>query len=480
MKLAMSWACRMSCARVFVLAAGCTTIVLAQSGAEAKDPSAAIDAYLRAEMEQAHVPGTSIAVVHKGRLVFARGYGLANVELAVSAAPETVYELLSVGKEFCASAVMLLAEDGKLSIDEKLATYLSDVPPAWSDVTVRQLLSHTSGIPDYTEMSGWFATIRLDRTPKDLIDTVASQPLEFTPGTRWHYSNTNYYLLGLIVEKCSGKKYAAFLEERIFRPLAMTSTRMNDLSAIVAHRAAGYHWRNDALENAEPVSPTHKWAAGGVISTVLDLAKWEIALQEGKLLTAVDRERMCTPVVLANGDTAHYGFGNELDLVRDHRVAGHQGGGLAFNAAHVRFPDDGLAVILLCNQTRAPSQEWARHIAALYLPAIAFAADAHIKDGDPEATERFRQILLDAARGVADPEAFAPEKRDELVPFVRKAGPQFLGTLGDLQSLVLLEDRTDGAKHVRRYRSVYKTSSIVWTVEIAPSGRVLSLEPQPE
>src|ERR1051326_1167884 len=196
-----------------------------------------IDAYVNAQREKAHVPAISVAVVRDGKLVFAKGYGMANLELGVPATKDTVYELLSVSKQFTAAAVLMLVEAGKVNLDAKLADYLPDTPASWSEVTVRHLLSHTSGIMDYTDIPPFFENIRQDATPEELLKPVKARPLLFAPGTRWRYSNSNYYLLGLLIEKVSGQKLADFLEERLFKPLGMTATRMNDMTDIVPNRA---------------------------------------------------------------------------------------------------------------------------------------------------------------------------------------------------------------------------------------------------
>jgi D-alanyl-D-alanine carboxypeptidase len=189
-------------------------------------------------MEKQHIPGVSLAVVRDGKVVLAKGYGLANVELSVPATTDTVYELLSVSKEFTAAAILLLVEEGKVSLDETVPKYLPDSPAAWKDVTVRHLLSHTSGITDYTDIRPFFEMIRQDASPEELMKPVKERPLDFASGTRWRYSNSNYYVLGMILERVSGKKYADFLEERIFHPLGMMATQVNDMTDIIPNRAS--------------------------------------------------------------------------------------------------------------------------------------------------------------------------------------------------------------------------------------------------
>ncbi|MGH9947021.1 MAG: serine hydrolase domain-containing protein [Pyrinomonadaceae bacterium] len=436
-----------------------------------------IDAFVTAEMEKSHTPGLSLAIVQNGKAVYAKGYGMANLELSVAASANTEYELLSVGKQFTAAAIMLVVEEHKISLNDKITLYLPNVPAVWGQVTVRNLLSHTSGIPDYTTAPDWRQNIRLDRSPQDLIKPVMSLPFTFAPGEKWEYSNTNYYLLGMIIEKISGKSYAEYLNERIFRPLGMNGTRVNDLRDVIQNRSSGYHWQANRLQNAEYVSPTQKWAAGSVISTANDMAIWAMSLETEKLLKKQTVQLMQTAVRLNNGEETKYGFANELDIDHGHRVAGHQGGGLAFNATLLDFPDDRLTVIVLCNLTQAPSQKIARHIASFYLPAISDENNQGITDTDQKLSEILKGVLIDAAKGKANADIFAPESREKLIPFIQRVGPSFLGSLGELKTFSLLDERKEPQKIIRRYRAVFANQSIIWKFELTATGKILSMEP---
>jgi CubicO group peptidase (beta-lactamase class C family) len=375
---------------------------------------------------------------------------------------------------------MMLVEEHKISLDEKLSAYLPNTPPAWSSVTVRHLLTHTSGITDYTNNPGWRQQIRLDRTPEELMKPVTERPLAFQPGVQWRYSNSNYYLLGMMIEKISGVAYGEFVTERIFKPLGMTSTRVDVMTDVIPNRAAGYHWQTDKVLNAEYVSPTQKWAAGAVISTVLDMAKWAIALDEGKLLNKSSLQQMITPAKLNNGKETSYGFGNELDTDHNHPVAGHQGGGIAFNATLRRYVSDKLSVIVLCNLTQAPSEPIARHIASIYLPGISDAGKTGIEDKDPKLTEALKGLLENAARGQVDKSLFAPQAQDQVVAMVQQAGPRMLAPLGPMQSFTLLDETTESDKRVRRYRAKFEKMTLIWTFELTTEGKIIRLEPRPE
>jgi CubicO group peptidase (beta-lactamase class C family) len=439
-----------------------------------------VDDYIKAQMRRAHIPGVSLAVVRGGKIVRSAGYGLANVELGVRASPKTVYGVLSITKQFTAAAILMLVEEGKLSLDDRISRYLPDTPAAWSEITLRHLLTHTSGIRDYTDVPGWFETIRLDRSPEELIKTTKAFPLQFPPGDLFRYCNAGYYLLGMILEKVSGHPYADYLQERIFQPLGMTATRIDDGKSLVPHRASGYHSDEGVLSNAQYVSPTQKWAAGAALSSVEDLARWDAALYTEKLLKKPLLRQMWTPARLNNGQEAPYGFGNELDMDRGHRAAGHQGGGLAYNATLLRYPDDRLTVIVLCNQTSAPSRPMARKIASFYVPALSYEQDKGIEDNDTRLTARLKGVLLAAAQGKVDPTLFSPQAQAEIVPFIQRVGPNYLRPLGPMTGFVLLERREEQESRVYRYRASYKDSTLLWTFTLTKDGKISSLRPTEE
>ena len=441
-----------------------------------------VEAYVKAEMARTHTPGVSVAVVQRDRLVFTQGYGMASIELSVPATSNTVYETLSITKQFTAAAVMVLVDDGKIDLDHPVSDYLANLPSAWSSVTVRHLLTHTSGIADYTGVPGWGQSARLDRPPFELVKAVFQTPLLFQPGAREKYSNTNYYLLGMVIEKISGMAYGDFLAQRIFGPLGMTNTRMNNYAAIVSGRAAGYHRsNNNEIQNADFISPSQKWAAGGVISSVADLAKWLIALDAGSLLKHETLEQMWAAGKLNDGSRTDYGLGNELDSDRGHRVVGHEGSGMGFNASMIYLPDDHLGVVVLGNLSQASTLAMAHHVAAIYLPGISDEANTGITDSEPKLTELLRQTLIDAAQGKADPARLTPDARPQLLRLLQTNGPRMLGPLGTLDSLILLEDSLKNGAHTRRYRAVFSNGQrIIWEVLFASDGTIAGLAPRPE
>ena len=353
-----------------------------------------IDDYVEAEMHKRHLPGVSIAIVQDGKVVKAQGYGLANVELSVPATEKTVYQLASVTKTFTAAAIMMLIEEGKLSLDDKISKHLTDLPKAWESVTVRQLLNHTSGIKSYTSVRDFIKTARKDYSHREILDLVTKEPVDFAPGEKWLYNNTGYFLLGMLIEKVTGKTYGEFLTERIFKPLGMSQTRTNDLHAIIPNRAQGYEWEGGVLRNGEYVSPTQPFSAGMLVSSVSDLVKWDAALVPDKLLKKSILEQMWTATKTSKGGTADYGFGWQVDKVNGHRLLAHGGGIPGFSTQISRFVDDRLTVIVLTNSGNGSAGALAQGIAGRILPVLLKKAEVPIADNDPQATERFKGLLL--------------------------------------------------------------------------------------
>lgn len=330
-----------------------------------------VDDYIGKIMREKRVPGLSLAIVRSGELIKAKGYGLANVELNVAASENTVYQWASITKQFTGAAIQLLAVEGKLGIDDLLQKYYTRAPKAWRNITLRHLLTHTSGIRSYTSIPGFAREPRKDYNGEEIIALVRDLPLEFKPGDRHSYSNTGYYLLGYVMEKVSDQPYADCVGARIFRLLKMDTALFNDRSRIVLNRASGYANGGDgdassggAWQNADFVSPSQPFAAGGLIGTVLDLAKWDAALYTDKLLPLAAREEMWTPVKLNSGKTFPYGFGWYLGKYRDRPYLAHGGGIPGFSTYIARFIDDKLTVIVLMN-CDGDAQEIANHVASM-------------------------------------------------------------------------------------------------------------------
>jgi CubicO group peptidase (beta-lactamase class C family) len=327
-----------------------------------------VDEYVNAEMQRERIPGLSLAVIKDGQIILAKGYGMANVEHQVPVKPETVFQSGSMGKQFTATAVMMLVEEGKLSLDDKITKYFSDAPPAWQGITVRHLLTHTAGTTDYPRDFDF----RRDYTEAELLKRAEAIPLAFQPGERWSYSNLGYVMLGILIHQVSGKFYGDFLQERVFKPLGMTTARIISEPDVVPNRAAGYRLVKGELKNQDWVSPTMNTTADGALYlTVYDMAKWDAALYTERLLRRSSLEEMWKPVKLNSGKTQDYGFGWGLGEVRGHHIIEHGGAWQGFKAHIARYVDDKLTVVVFANLAQANPTKIAHAVAAIYNPELA-------------------------------------------------------------------------------------------------------------
>jgi CubicO group peptidase (beta-lactamase class C family) len=349
------------------------SFIAGQRAAGGQDVDGRVDAFVGAEMRERRIPGLALAVLREGKVVKAQGYGLANVELNVAVKPETVFQTGSVGKQFTATAVMMLVEEGKVGLDDKLSKYLEGTPAAWKDVTVRNLLTHTSGIADYTgreyTKAGGLINLRGDYTEAELYRKLVQLPLNFETGTKWKYSNTGYVLLGFLIHKVTGKFYGDFLQEWIFRPLGMSATRIISEADIVPNRASGYELVKGEIKNQGWVSATLNTTADGALYTnVVDLGKWDAALYTEKLLKRASFEQMWTPVKLKDGKTYPYGFGWFLNEVNGHRLIEHDGSWQGFTMNISRYVEDKLTVIVMTNLDEGHSkpERIAHGVAGIY------------------------------------------------------------------------------------------------------------------
>lgn len=323
-----------------------------------------VDDYVKAEMEKQHVPGISLAVIKDGKIIKVSGYGLANVELNTPADADTVYKIGSVSKQFIAAGIMLLIQEGRISLDDNISKFLEGTPDTWKGITVRHLLTHTSGI---VREGPAFDPLKI-QNDADVIKSAYSLPLRFAPGEKWEYCNVGYFTLAEIIRKVSGKPWGDYLSERLFAPLGMNATRTTTMTEIVPKRANGYGWREGKLLNAAVYLALRP--SGAFLSTVLDLAKWDAALYTDRIFKQSVREQMWTAVKLNDGKTHPYGFGWELDTVGGHKLVHHGGTLPGFRAEIARFVDDKLTIVVLANGNNAEPDAMALDVAALYIPNL--------------------------------------------------------------------------------------------------------------
>lgn len=431
-----------------------------------------VDDIVLDQMKRSGTPGISIAVVRDGQIVREQGYGLANVEHQVPATAETIFQSGSIGKQFTAALIMLLVEDGKLGLDDPIALHLPGTPKAWKNITVRHLLTHTSGLAD----PGKKVDLRKDYTDAQMIAIAATMPLRFQPGEQWEYSNVGYHLLGFICNKAGGKFYGEQLKERVFAPIGMGARVISERD-IVPRRAAGYDWVDGQLKNQDWVSPTmNATADGSLYLSAHDLALWDLALYGDKPLAARSRQAMWTAVALKSGATYPYGFGWSLDPVNGHRRVWHNGSWQGFRTVISRFVDDNLTVVVLANSSSAPVEKIGNAIARHYLPAL---VRLPIADTEPGVTERARDILEHFARGAPPPRLSAAAKK----VFTR----QFMGWVmqdvkgfGKLVSLEPLERKARAGLSRHDYRARFEQDTVLMRFVLNQAGEIEGVELLPE
>jgi CubicO group peptidase (beta-lactamase class C family) len=327
---------------------------------------AAIDALL-AKYNRNDAPGAAVMAIRGGKVLYRRGYGLADVEAHVAVTPATNFRLASVTKQFTAMAIMMLVERGKLAFDSPLTRFFPDYPAYGKQITVRHLLNHTSGLKAYEDLipAGQTAQVK----DRDVLDLLRQQTSGyFAPASDWRYSNTGYAHLAMIVEKASGMTFAAFLKKNIFGPLHMAGTvAFEEGISTVRNRAYGYSEQGDKFERTDQSLTSAVLGDGGIYSSVDDLFKWDQALYTTKLVSADTRDQAFMPVVLSSGQQTHYGFGWEIGQWHGLRTLRHGGSTIGFRTHILRVPDREFTAIVLINRTQAKPEEIADRIVELYL-----------------------------------------------------------------------------------------------------------------
>jgi CubicO group peptidase (beta-lactamase class C family) len=414
------------------------------------DISKTIDSYINEQLSENLIPGISLAVVQDGKVIYAKGYGYANLEHEVAAKPETVYQLASVSKQFTAAGVMLLVEDGKIELDESIKTYLTDAPESWQNITVRQLLNHTAGLGDYPYETFDF---RQPKTEDEILNYIYQSELMFEPESRFSYSNFGYITLSILISKVSGQSFGDFMTERIFAPLDMSATTVISEQDIVMNRAQGYE--REVGEDNQPGVKNQTWVNpslnifgdGAFYSTVLDMAKWDAALYGTDILSQESKETLWKPLTLSNGNTyplvEAYGMGWSVGTVNSHAFVEHSGGWQGFATHFLRFLDDRLSVVVLANLNLATSSEIARQVAALINPELALQS---IED-EPEISSLINTVLEDLFTGELKPDMFTTGGlviSSELQTLIQENA----SALGAVQEATLLERENTSGDYV--------------------------------
>ncbi|MBS1716849.1 MAG: beta-lactamase family protein [Armatimonadetes bacterium] len=360
-----------------------------------------IDKVIAKAMAAQHIPGASVAVLIHGRAIKQRSYGFSDLEQKVKATNQSAYMVGSVSKQFESTALLQLADEGRLKLDDPITKYLDGLPKAWSGITIRHLMTHTSGLKDYVGLPEHDQSQAKPVTPKQIMEWVGRYPLEFTPGTQWKYCNTGSYLEGLIIEKVTGKSYEEFAKSKLWRPLGMRSTRLNRWKDDIPNRAKGYAWGKGGREKPTFEDDTWPWAGGGVVTTLEDLVKWVQWLG-----SKPSNNRLWKPVQLAGSGSYPFGLDWFISDQRGTPRMFRTGGINGFSAILMRYPAHDITVILLTNEDGVPVRAFAEEIAQAVDPSLVPPhALAERPDPDNAMTDRITQALADISASNLDSKA---------------------------------------------------------------------------
>lgn len=449
---------------------------LAASLAHAQTDTTRLDAYFESFITMKRNPSIAVAVAKDGNVIYAKGFGYAGIENDVKATPETVYRLGSITKQFTATMIMQLVGEGKLKLDEKLTSLLSDMPKAWAQVTVTHLLNHTSGIKSYTEVPGIFEDKAMKpTTPAGIIKVVSNLPMDFEPGSKWNYNNTGYELLGMIIEKLDKRPYADSLKARILDPLDMKNTYFTSERTIVKHRARGYSSDQNVVRNAMYINMDWPYAAGSMESTVLDLVKWDAALYGDKILPQSALKQMWTPTKLTDGKVEKYGFGWHMESQNAIPIVEHSGGIPGFTSDIRRAPSKGLTVVVLTNTQGSDAVAMSKKTMELIDPAFAAEEVKTAPDNNPKATEEAQSILKSILDGTLDRTRLTPAFAKIVTPERLKDSSQQLAALGPLKNFSFQKETKKGDSTVRMYHFELGETSFYMDLVIDDKDKIAGL-----
>ena len=411
------------------------------------------------------VPSASVVVVKDGHIAYVKAYGDARLEPRTPATTEMRYSIGSISKQFTATAILLLQEQGKLSLDDKVGKFIPDLTRA-NEVTIRQLLSHTSGYQDYWPQDYVMPMMLEPVTAQKILDLWARKPLDFDPGTKWQYSNTNYVIAGVIVEKVAGRPLLQFLGEKVFTPLEMKSVANVDQEKLGDSDPTGYlRYALGPLRPAPKEGKGWLFAAGELAMSAQDLAKWDISIINQKLMKPSSYRELETEVLLKNGLGTQYGLGVDVNPEAGHRALSHGGEVSGFTAENIVFPDERVAVVALTNQDAASA---AGQIAHGIAPLLLATDDP----ATPQKLEQARKIFEGLQHGTIDRSLFTDNANSYFSEQALKDFASGLAPLGTPQEFTQIRQGLRGGMTLRVYRIKFAQKTLrAWTYEM-PNGKL--------
>ena len=437
-----------------------------------------IEAIVTAALERQHLPGLSIAVARDGTVLFARGYGYRNVGELLPADPDTIYSIASISKQFTAAAIMQLAERGRLQLDDRVSRYFP-WHPYGDSIELRNLLSHTSGIPDYFPLENFDRIGFSEATPREIAESVLHRSASFAPGAEYQYCNTGYVLLGAILERVAGQSYAQYLQSHFFGPLEMTRTGVDDSPAIRGNVAVGYtSFVLGPWELARDYDPSWEFGTGGLYSTVIDMLKWNIALRTGKIVRPASLAQMTSRIELNDGHPIDYGFGLAVSDAGGRREIRHTGGLPGISTDNTTYPDLGIDIIVFVNHDGCSTYATiVRPVLALLLgePALRGARlpDPSASSGLHERAHAHAWIRA-AAAGAIDDLPFSGKFERFLKPN-RRARYAELRAFGAVTAIALIDAARRDPETTFSYRVDFERARLVAALAVRDDGTIANL-----
>jgi D-alanyl-D-alanine carboxypeptidase len=438
-----------------------------------------IDTIVKRELTRTQCPGMTVAVVRDGKLVTKRAYGLADIELGDKMRLDDLFEVGSITKQFTAFLALLLVQDGKLNLDASIAEYVDGAPEAWKPIKVRNLLNQNSGLPEYVQIPGLGLMDTFERA--HWLEVMKTQPLDFPADTAWAYSNTNYALMGLVIEKVGGKPYTEQLTERVLTPLAMTNTRFQDVNAIWPRRAHGIIRQGTEVMRVAGMGGSIQ-SDGTLVSNLSDMVKWDAALRERKLLKPEGYAELWKPGKLANGLEKPYGMGWFLTAPDGPAYVGHAGASVGYSGGIARFKDGqkgSISVIVLCNQYAVQGEELGKSIALALDPSLKFPIPAATPDPDPSRTARLREVMGHLAANKATPAEISPSVSGPLGAWRTRSGSPY-ATLANVKTMAFAREDSLGRFKRLTYRLDLEKSKMTAYLTLDPEGKVAAIQLRPD
>ena len=430
-----------------------------------------IDTFMNILVSQKRISGAAVAALKDNQVVYTKNYGFADLENKTPITDFTAFNIMSITKLFIAIATMQLVNKRLINLDAPIKKYLSDLPTTYDSLLIYQLLNHSSGIPDFVHIKGYMAQANKTQTPMQVLSPILNKPLEFRPGENNAYSNSGYFLLGLLIEKESGKKLANYLKENIFNPAKMDDTYLEVNAGQNKLKAKGYTNINGDLKKEIELNPSQYWAAGGVVSTKNDLIKWDKALTSGLILPTREINEMMKSQKLNNGNESEYGLGFELMNMPTMKVAGNNGAGLGYNASNLFFLNDGITIIVLTNTSNSNSSMIAKNI-----------RDIAVSEIGNRKSENYTSIKMDKLDSLVI-QVFNDAKKSSISPVYfndsasfnkfKAEAASYIQSKGNLLTIQMKGEKVNPQTIVRRYEIDFGKEKIMFVIIFSVEGKII-------